>query len=147
MLSIPWDRVHWPAVGVAALATFFLGALWYTALFGKLWVRLHGYSPEKVKAMQAARPPHVFFTVMLASYLLLSLGVAVVLARCNVTSGLQGAGVGLVLWAGIAAPIGITAWLAGDEPFAIYAIDLSYQLVFLVMTGFILGAWRAGGAA
>ncbi|MCC6676046.1 MAG: DUF1761 domain-containing protein [Phycisphaerales bacterium] len=142
MLTVPWGQIHWPAVAVAAVATFFLGAVWYMALFGKLWQRLHGFSDEKVKEMQKARPPHIFFGVMIFSYALMSLGVAVVLAWCGVATGLQGAGVGLVLWLGIAAAIGLTAWIASDKPFGVYAIDLSYQLVFLIMTGFILGAWR-----
>jgi hypothetical protein len=52
--------VNWLAVIVAALATFFLGGLWYQALFGRLWVRLHGYSHEKVMQMRTARPPAHF---------------------------------------------------------------------------------------
>lgn len=142
MLTIPWGQINWMAVVVAGLATFFLGAVWYMALFGKLWQRLHGFSDEKVKQMQQARPPHIFFGVMIFSYLLMSLGVAVVIAWCGARTGLQGAEVGLVLWAGIAAAIGLTAWVASDKPFGVYAIDLSYQLIFLVMTGAILGAWH-----
>lgn len=142
MLTIPWGDIHWPAVGVSALGTFFLGALWYTALFGKAWIRLHGYSEEKVRALQKARPPQLFFGLMIVSYVLMAAGVAVVLAWCGAKTGPAGAGVGLALWAGIALPIGLTAWLASDKPFGISAIDLSYQLVFLVMTGLILGLWR-----
>ena len=50
-------RSYFTAFGVAALIVFFVGGLWYSALFGKLWVRLHGYSEEKVKQMQAAMSP------------------------------------------------------------------------------------------
>lgn len=142
MLTIPWEQINWMAVVVAGLATFFLGAVWYMTLFGKLWQRLHGFSDEKVRQMQKARPPHIFFGVMIFSYLLMSLGVAVVIAWCGARTGPQGAEVGLVLWVGIAAAIGLTAWIAGDKPFGVYAIDLSYQLVFLVMSGAILGAWH-----
>ena len=31
------QHINWLAVLVAGLAYFFLGALWYTALFGKKW--------------------------------------------------------------------------------------------------------------
>ena len=63
------ESVNWLAVLVAGIATFFLGAVWYMALFGKTWQRLHGYSDEKVKQMQAAKPPPVFFGTMIASFI------------------------------------------------------------------------------
>lgn len=134
--------VNWLAVLVAAVATFMLGGLWYTALFGKKWQKLHGYSDEKVKAMQKARPPQVFFGVMIASYLVLSAVLGVLFRSFGVPSAVAGAEVGALIWLGPAAAIGLTAWIASDKKFGIYVIDLAYQLVFLVMTGAILGGWR-----
>jgi hypothetical protein len=60
---MPFDlaRVNFLAVLVAGLAAFFIGGLWYTVLFGKLWVKLHGYSEEKIKQMQASMSPPRFF--------------------------------------------------------------------------------------
>jgi hypothetical protein len=134
--------VNWWAVLVAAVATFFLGALWYTALFGKLWVRLNGYTDEQVKQMQKDRPPPVFFGTMIASYLLLALVVAVLVGSCNISSARDGAALGFLLWLGVAVCIGLTSWVASSKRFGVYAIDLTYQLVFLIMTGAILGGWR-----
>jgi len=57
MSGIKFGEVNWWAVLVARFAVFMLGSLWYTALFVKLWVRLNGYSEEKVKERQARRPP------------------------------------------------------------------------------------------
>jgi hypothetical protein len=134
--------VNWIAVVVAAVATFVLGGLWYTALFGKLWQRLHGYSDEKLKAMQKARPPHVFFGTMIVSYLVLAAVLGVLFVSFGVASARSGAVVGGLVWIGPAAAIGLTAWIASDKKFGIYAIDLAYQFVFLVMMGAILGGWR-----
>ena len=83
MSGIEFSEVNWWAVLVAGFAVFMLGGLWYTALFGKLWVRLNGYSEEKVREMQAKRPPHVFFGVMIGSYLLLSVVMALLMTRFN----------------------------------------------------------------
>lgn len=132
---------YW-AVTVAAVATFMLGSLWYTALFGKLWQRLHGYSDEKVKAMQQARLPAVFFSVMLVSYFVLALAVGVVFSLAGIQSAVGGAALGLTLWLGLSAAIGATEHVASDRPIGVYLIDRSYQLLSLVMIGVIIGTWK-----
>lgn len=146
-MSLDFGSIPWLAVGIAALAIFFLGALWYTALFGKAWQKLHGYSDEKVKQMQAAKPPPVFFGGMLGSYLLVAIGLALVVDWAGARGAPAGVVVGLVLWLGLALPIGITAWLASDKPLAAFAIDWSYQLAFLVMGGVIIASLAGQPAA
>ena len=141
-MTIELSGINWWAVLVAGVATFFLGGLWYTALFGKLWQRLHGYSDEKLKAMQKAHPPPVFFGVMIASYLVLAFVVALIARAAGVSSAGAGATLGLLLWVGPALAIGATAWIASDKPIAAFAIDWAYQFVFLVMMGAIIGGWR-----
>ncbi len=141
-MNLSVEHVNWLAVAVAALATFFLGGVWYQALFGKLWVRLHGYSPEKVKQMQAAKPPALFFGGMIVAYFLLAIVMAVLIAALGITSWSGGATLGFLIWLGPAIAMGFTAWLASDRVIGVFLIDWAYQLVFLVMMGAILGAWR-----
>jgi hypothetical protein len=136
------EHVNWLAAAVAAMATFFLGGLWYQALFGKLWVRLHGYTPEKVKQMQAAKPPLLFFGGMIIAYFLLAVVMSVLIGALGLDTWCDGAGFGFLLWVGPAIAIGFTAWLASDRVIGVFLIDWAYQLVFLVMMGAILGAWR-----
>ncbi len=132
----PW------AVLVAGLATFFLGGVWYTALFGKAWVKLHGYSEEKVKEMQARRPPPVFFGGMVVCYLVIASVMAVLVVGLDLRGLYPGMVLGALVWLGPAAGIAMTAHLASDKPFGVYLIDVSFQFIFLVMMGGILGAWR-----
>lgn len=136
------ENVNWLAVLVAALATFFLGAVWYTALLGKAWQRANGYTDDKVKELQKARPLQVFLGMMAGSYVILAIGVALLCAWLGVVGWKHGAHLGLLLWFAVALPIGLTHYIANDRRFAVYLIDLSYQLTFLVMTGIIIGAWR-----
>lgn len=140
-MTLNIESVNWLAVGVAAIATFFLGGIWYTAL-AKPWQRLHGYTDEQVVEMKKLRPPPVFFGGMIVSYLLLAAVLGVLFASVGIASLSAGATMGLLLWLGVALPIGITAWIASNKPFAAFAIDFAYQLVFLLLTGAILGAWR-----
>ena len=139
---MPDVHLNYWAVAVAAFATFMLGGAWYTALFGKTWQRLHGYSEEKVKAMQTARPPAVFFSVMLISYFVLAIAVGVVFSIAGVQSAVGGAALGFVLWLGLCAAIGATEHIASDRHIGVYMIDRSYQLLSLVMIGVIIGAWK-----
>jgi len=139
---MPSIQLNYWAVAVAAVATFMLGGLWYTALFGKKWQQLHGYSEEKVKAMQQARPPAIFFSVMLISYFVLAIAVGVVFSVAGVHSAVGGAALGFMLWLGLCAAIGATEHIASDRHIGIYMIDRSYQLLSLVMIGVIIGAWK-----
>src|SRR2546430_4650744 len=50
---MPTANVNILAVLVAALATFVLGAVWYSpVLFAKQWMQAHGYTPEQLEAMK-----------------------------------------------------------------------------------------------
>lgn len=143
-MSIDFASINWLAVGVSAFATFMLGGVWYTALFGKVWQRLNGYSDEKLVEMRAKRPPPVFFGVMLLCYLVVSLVMALLIGAMEIgwkESGLvPGAMLGGVVFV-IAAAIQATGQIASDKPMKALLIDLAYQAIYMVMTGAILGAW------
>jgi hypothetical protein len=140
---VPFDlaKINIWAVLVAALIAFFIGGLWYTALFGKLWVRLHGYSEEKVKQMQAAMSPPLFFGGMFLSYLVLSFALAVLLTGFTDPNVLTGLALGLVFWIGAAA-VAMTGQIASDRSNGIYLIDTGCNLVYLIFMGALLGFWR-----
>jgi hypothetical protein len=142
MPSITFDHVNIWAVLVAALATFLVGALWYTALFGKRWQQLQGFTEERMKEMQAIRPPPVFFSILLACYLVLAVVVAILAGLTGVTSAAGGMVLGVILWVGPTAALKMTDHNASFKPHALFAIDGGFQLVALLITGAIIGAWR-----
>jgi hypothetical protein len=141
MNAINFSELNWLAIAVAALATFMLGGAWYTALFGKAWQRAHGYSDEQLKQIQAVKPPPVFFGTMIACYFIIALAIALVAQLAGVSSAGSGATLGIVLWL-IAAAIGLTNHIPTHTTMAGYAIDTAYQLIYLIGTGAIIGAWR-----
>ncbi len=135
---MPEFQINYLAVGVAALATIFIGALWYSRLlFGKLWVKAHGYSEEKVKQM-AGRG----FIVSLLCYVVMAFVLAVFVSYAGVSTVLQGAFLGLLVWIGFLATLGLTAHLFSEKRWLTYLIDAGYQLVYAVVMGVILAAWR-----
>lgn len=135
------NQVNWLAVAAAAVATFVLGGVWYTVL-AKPWQAAHGFTADQIAQMKIARPPSVFFGGMIVSYAIMAAFIAVLFAWRGVATPGDGVQAGLLLWLGVALPIGITSWLASTKKPAAYVIDLAYQLAFLLMTGAILGAWR-----
>lgn len=142
MPKIGFDHVNVWAVLVAGVVVFLLGGLWYTALFGKKWQALHGYSPEKMAQMQAKRPPPVFFGIMVVCYIVLALIFSIVAGLVGVTTAGGGVLLGLILWIAPTAALKMTDHIASDKPFGAYVIDASFQLIALLTTGAIVGAWR-----
>lgn len=140
-MSFTWPELNLVAVIAAGLAAFFLGAVWYTALFGQLWIRLNGYTPEQIAAMQKARPPIVFFGSMLLAYWLMAtlMGFLCVWSKAN--HWLDGVIIGLIVW-GIVQAIAVTTYISSTKRIEVYMLDGAYQLCFLVLTGIILSAWK-----
>jgi hypothetical protein len=129
------------AILLAVVATFAIGALWYSPfLFGNMWVRAHGYSGERIERMKKAAPRA--YGISFVAFLVLGVVMAFFAWRVGVGSALGGAKLGLALWAGFAATIGLTAWVYSDKPLSTYVIDAGYQLVYFLVMGSILGAWR-----
>ncbi len=129
------------AVFISGIAAFLLGGVWYTALFGQRRIALCGYTEEQLADMQKRRPPPVFFSLMILCYLVVAIVMDLVAAVAGVDSASGGMMLGLLIWIGPAAAIGMTVHLASDKPWGVYLIDTGFQLIFLVMMGAIIGSW------
>ena len=137
---MPDLNVNYLAVAVAALATFLIGALWYSPLvFGKQWMQANGYTPEKLQAMQANATRA--YIVSFVCYLVVAYVLAVLVHHVEVASVMGGVRLGALVWIGFAATIGLTGNLFSDKPLMAYVLDAGYQLVYLVVMGAIIGWW------
>lgn len=129
------------AIVVAAVGTFLLGAVWYSPpLFAKAWMRANGYSPETVQEMQkgAGRA----YAVSFACYLAMAAGFAVLVFYMNLRRPDQGAQLGLLVWGGFLAPLGLGALMFSNRRLAAWAIDAAYQLLYCLWMGILLTLWR-----
>ncbi len=140
-MPFAWSEINYWAAIVAGVAAFFVGGAWYSGIFGKLWVKLHGYSPEKIKEMQAKMSPPKFFGGMLVSYIVLGFVLALLLSGLKEQGALVGACTGFLVWLAVAA-ISMTAHIASDKVIGLYYIDVGCELIYLVLMGALLGAWR-----
>src|SRR6266699_1681872 len=123
---MPTANVNIPAVLVAALLTFVLGAFWYSPiLFARQWMQAQGYTPEKIAEMKKRGVTRAYVVALLASY-------------TNSTTVVQGLWLGLLAWLGFAATIGLTANMFSEKPIAAWVIDAGYQLAYLLIMGALL---------
>lgn len=140
-MSFNLTTVNWLAVLVAAVATFMLGGIWYTALFGKAWHRAHGYDEARLKEIQARKPPAIFFSTMIVCYFIVALSMAFLAQSAEIHTASAGASLGFAVWL-IVAAVGLTNHMPTHVSMSGYFIDIAYQLIYCLGTGAILGAWR-----
>ncbi len=141
-MTIDFGSINYWAVIVAAFATFMLGGLWYTALFGKARVALLGWNEQQLAEAQKRMPPAMFFTVMIVAYLVTALILAILASATGVNTLAGGLLLGALLWAGFALTIGATGHVSFDHKHGVFGIDAAFQLVFLLLMGAIIGAWQ-----
>jgi uncharacterized protein YneF (UPF0154 family) len=133
--------IHILPVVVSAVAVFAIGALWYSPLlFGKQWVKAHGYTEEKIKAMRASMGRA--YGVSFLCYLVMAAAMSILIGRIGITLPIGGVKLGAVIGLGFAATIGLTANMFSEKPLATYVIDAGYQIVYLMVMGVILVVWR-----
>jgi hypothetical protein len=136
----PLFHINYLAVIVAAVASFAIGAVWYSpVLFAKHWMAAHGFTLESMTAMRStmARAYAISFICLLVMAAVL----AVLLGRMGIVGAMHGARLGAFLWLGFAATIGLTANVYANRPRSLFFIDAGYQLVYMMVMGAILAAW------
>lgn len=128
-----------PAV-VAALAAFALGALWYGPLFGKAWVRAHGYTEEELSAMRTGAGKA--YLSALVSNLIMAAVLAVLAGWSGVTTVGQTMRLAFLCWLGFVLTTGLTGLAFSNRRPATFFIDAGYQLIYMLVMGAIIGGWR-----
>ena len=133
--------INFLAVGLAAVLTFVLGALWYSPLlFAKPWMAAHGYTEEHVKEMQAGAGK--LYGISFVCWFVMATVLALIGEHFgeNVPAMLH---TGLLLWIGFSATTGLTTNLFSDKPIKLWLIDAGYQVVSVTLMAVVLGLWPA----
>ncbi len=134
-------RLNYLAVAAAALTAFFIGAVWYTVLFGKIWAVKHGYTSEQLEQMKSMRSMPVFFVELIFCYLIAAMGIDILLVDFSNVEMVTGIHVGLICWS-IVAAFRMTAHLSSPKLIGAFLIDAGFDLIALPVMGAILAYWR-----
>ena len=120
--------LSWLAIGVATLAYYLLGALWFTPLFGRAWDDAIGHRRVRGERFGAA-----YYVVPLVSALLVTVAMAVLL---GVGPGRTSDALvlGLVVGLGVAVAVSVNNALTPNtpHPFVLGAVTGGYHLVGIV---------------
>ncbi|GAA1808824.1 DUF1761 domain-containing protein [Agromyces neolithicus] len=132
------SRLDWLAIGAATLASFVLGALWFTPLFGRQWDRSLGISRER-----GSRYPAIYYVVPFVSSALVSVATGILIVATGVEGWGESAALGLVVGVGYSAAITFTNAVnpVMPHPLAFAAITGSYHVVSAVAAAVIIGAF------
>jgi hypothetical protein len=119
------------AVGLAALAAFVVGGLWYSLLFAKPWQRAAGVTDEQLRT----GAPRIFIGSFLLA-VVMAASLAAFIGDGGLLFGtLAGLAAGLT-W--VAAAFGIT-YLFERRSIALWAINAGYHVVTFTAMGAIIG--------
>ncbi len=134
------SEVNFLAVVAAAFAPMVIGAIWYGPLFGKPWMSAHGYTPERLEEMKKGMGKA--YGLSFVCYLVMATVLSILIAWLGAANLWTGVCLAFYCWLGFAATIGLTSHLFSDKKTAAYLIDVAYQLVYMLVMGAVLGAWR-----
>lgn len=132
--------INWWAVLAAAVASFVIGGLWYTVLFGRAWQRIYKFTEADLKQM-GAHPERTFPTLFLCD-LAAAVVVAVLAINLGLTGALPGVGLGIMLWAGVLGAGMLATTIGSGRPFRGWLIDAGKHLASLVVIGAVVAGWR-----
>jgi hypothetical protein len=134
-----FSHLNWLAIVVAGVAYFALGAIWYSALFRKSWVKASGVNvndPNMKKGVAG---------MMLTSLVLMiiaCLGLALFMSHISPQNWMTGVKAGLV--AGLCFSVtGISiSYLYEKKPLSLHLINGAYHTIGCVIAGIILAMWK-----
>jgi len=130
--------VNYPAVLVAAVVSFVLGAAWYSPwLFAKAWSTSPGRNADEVKKQSITWT----YLVGFAADLVLAFVFAVVVQGLGIRGIISGMQAGFFAWLGFIATTGLKTYMYAGHPRKLYIIDFGYHLVSLVFMGALLASW------
>jgi hypothetical protein len=134
MNNFQFADINFLAVFVAWIIHIVLGLIWFRPeLFGKEWGRLTGKELKPAKKwILPGFMGHLFMIFVLSIFIKLS----------NSNNGLNGLLIGLLMWIGFIVPMEIGELVWEKIPFRLFLIRTGNQLVGIMVSGFILGAWQ-----
>ncbi len=130
-------NINYLAVFVAAVVYMVIGALWYSpVLFGRTWQKLVGPHRDNLRGNAANGYGLTFVAALLIAYVL-----AHFVDYLGADTVLAGAQLGFWLWAGFSITTGVGETIFAGRPGKLYVLNMTYNLVAIVVMAAILATW------
>ena len=134
--------VNYLAILIASIVSMVIGFLWYAPfLFGNIWAKLKGYTPESFKEAQKGMGKYFALNAVLMVLMAYVLAHVIGLSEAfyGYTALKSGFCSALFAWLGFAMPVQAMMTIYGDKKWNLFAIDSGYQLASLLAMGIVLG--------
>jgi hypothetical protein len=140
MESYFFTGLNWLAIAVAAVAYFMLGAIWYSFLFKKTWIRASGVDMNNPDAKKGAAGIMVLTLVL---EFVACIGLDILATRLLLIGGgvLSGAKLGLLTGVCFAAVAITISFMYQMKPKVLSVIDSGYHIVGNIVAAIIICLW------
>lgn len=144
-MDIPAIQLNYWAVLVAAAAAMVIGSIWYAQpVFGKAWMALVGMNPDKAKKGAVAALTGMAVAALLTAYILAHF-IEIAIGSpffTNISPLMEGIYTAFWAWLGFVLTFAISGPLFAKSSWKLFWINVSNQLVTLLVMGAILGYWQ-----
>ncbi len=138
-------NINIPAIIVSVLANFILGFAWYTALFGKSWMKEMGYNPNM---RPDKKTMFKGIAIMLIGNFLFAWVLSFYVAGWQYIPGIKemnplivGLNSALSVWIGFFVPIHLTRVVWEKHSWKLFFINCGYNLVATIVVALVLSSW------
>ncbi len=130
-------HVNYLAVAAAAVASYIIAAIWYGAIFSKLWQRFTGITDMK------PAPMNIVLVLIGCFVMAFVLDHTIIFADVyHKVSGVDGGvTVAIFIWLGFVAPVTLCTKLYEKKPWGLWVMDNAFWLISLSVMGIILSVW------
>ena|SRR6185312_1620031 len=133
------QHINWLAVLVGGLAYFFLGAFWYTALFGKKW---QSYNNTLMKDPNAKKGAAAIMLVSFILMLICAFGLSLIVTRLYLSGWEVGLKLGLLTGVCFSATGISISYLYEKRPWGLHLINISYNILGNIIAAIIISCWK-----
>lgn len=134
-----FHHINWLAVLVGGLAYFFLGALWYTVLFGKKWQSYNSALMSDPNMKKGSTG------IMIGSFILMlitTLGLSLIVTRLNLAGLEVGLKLGILTGIFFGAMAISISYLYEKKPLGLHLINGLYTVVGNIIAAIIVSCWK-----
>lgn len=135
------NPINYYAVLVCGIASLALGMLWYGPIFGKIWIKLMGFTEKQIEeGKKKGMGPSLVFAFIGA--IVLAYVTANLLVYTSVVDLQKGLIMAFWLWLGFIATTTLSAVLWEGRSWKLYFLNNAYSLVQLLIFAAILVSWK-----
>ncbi len=134
-----FSHIHWMAVLAGAAGYFLLGAIWYSFLFQKSWIKSSGVNINDPKAKTGMAQ------IMITSFILMFIcaaGLGILVTRLDLHGLLSGLKLGLLTGICFSATAISISYLYEKRPLQLHMINGAYNLAGSIIAAIIICCWR-----